>query len=298
MSDQLDDLFEPEATAPEAELPPYDSESFKAKKQKERDDTYSLLYSTAERMQQDAPLFQQHLDVQARFHRYSANNCVLITAQRPDATRLAAFEEWNTEGIFVSKGEKALSILEPSKYTREDGTPGTAYNVKKVFDIGQTNAEPVEQKVVTRDERELLRALMTDAPCKLKISNNMSERVNAAYRPEDKIIFVRPGMDGATIFRSVSQELAHAHMDGKDYSRAEKTPCAYFASYILCKRFGVPTDQYRFDTMPEQYRSMDAKAFRKELSSIREVANTISRSMYQVLEPAKREQHKRGGDAR
>ena len=42
----------------------------------------------------------------------------------------------------------------------------------------------------------------------------------------------------------------------------------------------------------------DAKAFRKELSSIREVANTITRSMYQVLEPAKREQHKRGGDAR
>ena len=35
MSDQLDDLFEPETTAPEEKLPPYDSESFKVKKQKE-----------------------------------------------------------------------------------------------------------------------------------------------------------------------------------------------------------------------------------------------------------------------
>ena len=92
MSESYDDLFESVEPSPKMELPPYDNEAYKAKKQQEREETYALLYGTSEKMQQDAVLFQSYLDVQARFDRYSANNAVLITAQRPDATRLAEFD--------------------------------------------------------------------------------------------------------------------------------------------------------------------------------------------------------------
>ena len=70
------------------------------------------------------------------------------------------------------------SILEPGKpYTKEDGTTGTSFNVKRVFDISQTNSTEKVTPTVTRDERLLLKALITHAPCQLKIRNNIPLRI-------------------------------------------------------------------------------------------------------------------------
>ena len=299
MTELFDDLFENVVPAPQAELQPYDSEAYKARKQQEREDTYAMLYSTSEKMQQDAALFQQYLDVQARFDRYSVNNAILILAQQPTATRLADFETWKAADIYVNKGERAVSVLEPNgTFTREDGTTATSYRVKKLFDVAQTNAESKSTPPKQWAERPLLKALISDAPCKLQISEGMSERVNAVYRPEEKTILIRAGMDAPTIFRSLAQELAHAHMDQGDYSRSAGTLPAYFASYMLCKRYNVPTDVYRFDDMPEEYKNMEPSAFRKELSKIRSVSNTISKSMSRVLESGAREHREIGGEAR
>ena len=38
--------------------------------------------------------FQQFLDVQARFHKYSWHNTLLICMQRPDATQVAGYRTW------------------------------------------------------------------------------------------------------------------------------------------------------------------------------------------------------------
>ena len=47
--------------------------------------------------------------------------------------------DWQEDGVKVSKGAKSLSILEPVEYAKKDGSTGIAYNVKKVFDVSQTN---------------------------------------------------------------------------------------------------------------------------------------------------------------
>lgn len=299
MSESFDDLFENIESAPKAELLPYDSEAYKAKKQQEREETYSLLYDTSEKMQQNVDLFQRYLDVQARFDRYSANNAILITAQQPTAMRLADFDTWKEEGANVNKGEKAVAILEPGgTYTKEDGSSATAYNVKKVFDVAQTNSQKDARAPIRRDDRQLLKALLSDAPCRMMISENTPEGFNAVYRPEEKCILLRAGMDAATIFRSLSQELAHAHTDHGDYDRKETALLAYYASYILCRRYGMPADFYVFEDMPARYRAMSPQEFRKELSKIREVSNTISHSMNRALEAQLKEHRNRGGEAR
>ena len=47
-----------------------------------------------------------YLASMARFHRYSANNILLIHVQRQDATRVAGFSAWRKLGRFVRRGEK------------------------------------------------------------------------------------------------------------------------------------------------------------------------------------------------
>src|SRR5689334_391913 len=53
------------------------------------------------------------LTVAARFHRYSPNNVLLITVQRPDATLVAGYRAWSQLGRHVRRGERGIAILAP-----------------------------------------------------------------------------------------------------------------------------------------------------------------------------------------
>ena len=299
--DDLYELFEQKEATEAPVLSPFDKEEYKARKQAERDEVYGLIEGTTEKMQASGELFQTFLDVQARLDRYSVSNAILITAQEPDALGpLKSFDDWKAEGVYVSRGENALSILEPGKeYQREDGSVGVNYNVKKVFDITQTNSRRRTTPTITRDERRLLKALISHAPCEMRPSDKIPENLNAVYQPEDRTIYVRTGLDALSIFRALAQELAHAHMDkGEGYLRNENNNVAYYASYILCKRYGVSTDMYLFNAMPSRYAKMEPKEFRRELSKIRDVSGEISRDMNWALEAKDRGSKERSGDAR
>ena len=263
----------------------FDKEEWAAQKKQEREDAYAKIDETAGRMANNGELFQSYLDVQARFDRYSVGNAILITAQRPEATQLADSKSWKDSGVYIKKGEVGIILLEPGEeFTREDGSVGVSYNSKKVFDISQTNAKPKERGTVRRDDRLLLKALIHNAPCPIKISQEMPEGINAVYRPQDKMIFVRGGLEAPDLFRGLSQELAHAHLDKGDYKRSDNAFVAYCASYVLCSRNNLPKDMFRFDRLPENMSTMDARSVRTELSKIRDVANVISADMAKVLD--------------
>lgn len=264
----------------------FDKEEWAARKQQERADAYTLIDETAEQMSGNGELFQTYLDVQSRFDRYSVGNTILITAQMPEATRLADFKTWKDNDLYIKKGESGITILEPGdEYTREDGSVGVSYNAKKVFDISQTNSRQRATPAVSHDERLLIKALINNAPCKISISTDVPDNVGAVYKPEEKVILVRQGMGAADIFRSLSQELAHAHMDNGEYNRADCAFPAYCVSYMLCKRNGIAVDNFRFDRLPESFSTMDAQELRGKLSEIRDVTNDISADMARVLEP-------------
>ena len=263
----------------------FDKDEWAAQKKQERENAFALIDETAQHMTNDGELFQSYLDVQAHFDRYSVGNAILITAQKPDATQLADFKGWKDNGVYIKKGESGIVLLEPGEeYTKDDGSIGVSYNSKKVFDITQTNAKPRENTGIKRDERMLLKALIHNAPCPIEISQQMPEGINAAYRPQDKKIFVRAGLDAGDIFRGLSQELAHAHLDNGEYKRNEHAFTACCASYMLCSRYNIAKDMFRFERLPENISTMDARSMRNELSKIRDVANEISADMAKILE--------------
>lgn len=291
----FDDLFT--AQPVRQEETPFDKGAWAAKKQAERERVYKILDGYAARMGSSGELFRSYLDVQARFDRYSVSNAILIAAQRPEATRLADFDTWKASGVYVKRGVDAIAILEPGKeYQKNDGSTGIAYNVKKVFDISQTNSRQRPVPAGKRDERLLLKALMNNAPCRFAISNELPKGINAAYR--DNVIYVRQGLDAAAIFRGLAQELAHAHMDKNDIACESPNFTSYSVSYILCKRNGVPAEGFSFDRMPESCAKMDAKALRAEVGIIRDVAATITADMNRLLHAQEKAQKNRDSGAR
>ncbi len=286
----FDDIFanQPEPKTNTKEFTAFNKEEWAARKQQERADAYALIDETAEQMAGNGELFQTYLDVQSHFDRYSVGNALLITAQMPEATRLADFDDWKKAGVFVKKGENGITMLEPGEeYTREDGSVGVSYNAKKVFDVSQTTSRQQTVPAVSRDPRLLLKALINNAPCKIVITQDVPNNVGAVYRPEEKVIHVRQGMDAPDIFRSLSQELAHAHLDKSDYNRSDCAFTAYCASYMLCRRNNIAVDTFRFDRLPSSFKEQAAQGIRGELGKIRDVANEISLDMSRLLDQKK-----------
>ncbi len=93
--------------------------------------------------------FKRYLAVQARFHRYSWHNTMLIAMQRPDATRVAGYKTWQSLGRQVCKGEHGITIFAPRPWTREverkDGgtetEEGIWFKAVHVFDVAQTDGQ-------------------------------------------------------------------------------------------------------------------------------------------------------------
>lgn len=294
-----DSIFATPTDGEQEQIPAKDSrKEWIARKQQERTEVYSLIDTTTERIAANGEVFQQYLDTQSRFDRYSVKNAILVLAQRPDATKLASFEEWKKDNINITKGEKGISILVPDKeYARRDGSKGVNFVVGKVFDITQTSAVPMEQKV-SHDTRRLLEALVLSSPCPIEVRNDMQGDYAARHNPQDNKIYVRQGLDAPTIFRSVSHEIAIAHLHRAKMTRSDSEFDAYCASYMLCKRFDMPTTSYSFDKLPVKLIRMEQKALHSELKRIRDTANRVGESITQILNPRQKQPVARDGVAR
>ena len=290
----FDDIFDAPVSQQEPAYQPdapFDKDAWKEKKQAERAEAYEMMNAAAEKAATDGGAFKLYLDTQSRFDRYSVGNTLLIAEQRPAATRLGDFDFWKEQGAFIKKNEKGVVILEPGdEYTREDGSIGVSYNVKKVFDVSQTTARPKAQPAVNRDERTLIKALINKSPVAIQSAEELANsNAGALYDPENQTITVRKGMEGADIFRSIANELAHAEFanGNPDYDRDGNAFKAYCVSYMLCKKHSIDAKGYDFSRLPASLGEMDAQGIRGELSQIRDTANEISSRMSKVLEQGK-----------
>jgi hypothetical protein len=114
--------------------------------------------------------FQQWLDVQSKFHDYSAQNTLLIKLQCPEARKVAGYQTWKDEfDRQVQAGEEAIWIWAPiitnkcpecgnspsyhentdceyDEIEPEDWSRGlVGFRPTSVFDISQTEGDPLPE---------------------------------------------------------------------------------------------------------------------------------------------------------
>lgn len=284
----FDDLFEPQAEQTQDQ--PFDKEAWVERKQAERQDVYDLVDKATVEVSSDGNRYRDFLDVKSRLILYSATNTLLVLAQRPTATQLKDFDGWKKEGAAIKRGENHIKILEAgNSYKREDGSVGTIWNVKHVFDVSQTTVKPKEQVAPNYDDRQLLKALISKAPVPIQGVDDLPNGMGAYFDSQEKKIFVRRGMEAHDIFRSLSKELAHAEfaMSNQDYSRESAAFAAYSVSYVVSKRYGVNVNNYDFSRMPESFRDARPQDIRAVLNEVSETAKDITGRMNRALENTK-----------
>lgn len=248
-------------------------------KRQERDQVYDLANKTALEIVSDPAKFQDYLDTQSKMNRYSAANGLLIYAQKPEATQLKSFGDWGQQNVRVKKGEKHLAILEPNEYTKADGTTGVSYDVKKVFDVSQTNGKQNPAPSVNRDPQKLVAIMLDTAPVNIEASDEMPfPNMGAFYNNEKKTLFIKRDIgDSVALCQCVAQELGHAQLaiDSEAYSRSDSGFNAVCVGYMLCKKFGVDVQNFTLGEIPERLRDGDAKTIREELSKSRTAMDKV-----------------------
>lgn len=284
----FDDIFD--SHPPARDDSSFDKEAWAEKKQAERKRVFELADTTALAICSEGSKYQAFLDVQARFFRYTPTNALLIYAQMPQATQLRDFNGWREMGTPVRKGSSHLSILEPgNQYQRVDGSWGTYYNVKKVYDISQTSARNRGTPAPVPDDRSLLMALIHKSPVPIQTVDTLPNNMGALYDHNQSVIFVRRGMDAPSIFRSMSKELSHAQLAQllPDYSRESAAFSAYCASYLLCRQYGIDASGYNFSRLPDSFIQSDPQTVRQILTDIRDAAFEVSARMNKALDQSK-----------
>ena len=203
----------------------------------------------------------RYLDVLARFHRYSFGNVMLISSQKPDATRVAGFHTWKTLGRWVKKGEQGIAILAPmvGRKRRDDsGSPTVddddrkvrelyGFRVVHVFDVSQTEgAELPEFAEIHGDPGKGLRrleAIVDDYGIRLEYD---FPGCGALGVSRDGTIVVRPDMPPAETFAVVAHELAHEVLH-QQTGRKQEVSCtvleteAEAVAYVVCQAMGLET---------------------------------------------------------
>jgi len=266
---------------------PFNKEEWAAQKQEQRKAAYELIDTTCEKMMADGGAFQQYLDVQGHFDRYSVNNAILVSAQMPEATQLKDYGSWKQSRAYVDKDAQKVTILEPGKeYEREDGSKAVGYNAKVVYDISQTSAKDRQQPQEQKTMRELVSAMIDASPVSFVPVDDLE--LPAFYDSAQQTIFIKTGLNEEQLFVSMAKEVSAAvfdfkHKESRDVSEFK----SFCVAYMVSSRYGVDTKGFRFDNIPKEFAGMETQEFKGQLGSMRDVLGEIQSDMYKSLEKNK-----------
>lgn len=243
----------------------------------------------------DSETFRRYLEVQARFHRYSWGNTLLILLQRPDATQVAGFHAWRKLGRFVKKGEKGIAIVVPH-VRRKQANSGedekervTGFGTGYVFDVSQTDGEPlpaVEVPVLDGEDGQELYDRLADLAAAEGVSlvrrpaEAMPAGVMGYYTPSERSIVVAEASP-LQMTKTLAHELGHHYTGLTDASRSEHETIAESVAYVVCAHHGLDTGARSFPYVATW--SRDPVVFKQALATIQRVSAELIDRLDQLL---------------
>lgn len=262
--------------------------SWKEQQNKDRQAVYDTMDRMATIVGNDSVKFQEYLDIQSRFAKYSVGNCLVILEKAPDSTQIKDKQSWNEKGIELKENAKAIKILEPSKSNGR-----TYYNPKDVFDITQTNSTKKEENAINYGDRKLLEALLFDCKVPRKAVDTLQNgEIGSEYNKTENILYVCKGMDRETLFQTLCQEMGNIEMQDEENSNI-KSFRSYCISYMICKRYGIDVSNFNFENLPQEITSKkEPKEIRWEIDKIRNSFEKINNRMTDYFDMSSKEKNK------
>lgn len=270
--------------------------------------------------------YKNYLNIMSKFHNYSINNTLLIARQNPDATLVAGFKSWEKNfGRHVKKGEKGIKILAPSPYKKKvlvelvdpvsreimldiNGNPVkeetevnmTAYRIVSVFDVSQTEGNPLPQIGVAEltgnvDEYELFVEALKQSTSVPISFENISGVAKGYYNPVTASIAVKAGMPESQTVKTMIHEIAHSILHNDILDEAEKKDRqtkeveAESVAYTVCQHFGIDTSDYSFGYIAGWSSSKETEELKQSLETIQKTASGLINDIERIMPQLKKD---------
>lgn len=197
--------------------------------------------------------WRRYAEVRAAFHRYSANNCMLIAMQRPDASRVAGFRKWQELGRQVRKGEHAIRILAPHTFKSTDPDTGddvdrVYFRAVAVFDVAQTEGDPLPEapcEPLTGDSHAAMLPRLERFADSIGWTVESGDTGNAdgwAMPSEERIRISDSLLEPNRRVRTLVHELVHALGIGyREHGREVAEVLTETAAFVACRSLGLDT---------------------------------------------------------
>lgn len=265
--------------------------------------------------------YQEFLRTMAKFHNYSFNNTMLIAMQRPDATLVTSYKNWQSMGRQVMKGEKGITIIAPAPYKKmkekevldenqrpimgTDGKPKTEqvevtvphFKAVTVFDIAQTSGEPIQTlapellTAAVQDFDSFMQAIQKISLVPIRF-DEIDGNANGYYHNADKEIVIKKGLSESQTLKTAIHETAHAKLHDKEImeslgvekDRLTKEVEAESVAYCVCSSFGLDTSDYSFPYIAGWSSSREMKEMKASMDVIRKTAGEMIDQLTEELE--------------
>lgn len=259
--------------------------NWKAEKSEERKEVFRMLDISTKEILESPMRFKNYLKLQGQFDRYSVTNVLLINKQKPAATKLKDFDGWAKEDRHIIKGMHAIKILQPEKYTMQDGREGTSYQVKKIFDVSQVTG--VEKSAFPTGRDRMVTTLVRALPYQVKEVESLDFDNNGAYYQEDEqCLYVVSGARNNQYFlQFLTMEIGYAEIKNQ-FIHMDDPMANFMAKCVACEvcgRYGQNVDPFEFDDIPDDWKKLEPKDLRKRLNDVREASNRIIARTNEVL---------------
>lgn len=253
-------------------------EEYAALKKQEREETWMQIDGQAQSVFKDGASLQKFLDFMAgQYNMPKVPNLLLLYSQNPEVKLVKSFDEWKHDRRSLRTGVHGHTYIIDTKYEK-DGEMRSGYAISKGYDITQTKGRPLEERP-QRDIHTLLEAVLKNQNIRLQIADNLPDKIQAQYIPNQRTIYIRNGMSEITTFHAINRELACAALDQHDgnYARNRVNAQAFCATYILGKRYGVDVSGFDLEKVAgiQEHGQKDPQELRLFLNDVRTAAYGI-----------------------
>lgn len=265
--------------------------------------------------------YGEYLKTMTKFHRYSFNNTLLIAMQRPEATLVTGYRNWQSMGRQVKKGEKGITILAPAPKKQkkaqalydqnqmpvldEQGNQKyeevevviPRFKATTVFDIDQTEGEPIqtiapeELTEAVQDFDLFIQAITDISPVPIRF-DEIEGSAKGYYDNANKEIVIREGMSESQTIKTAIHECGHAMLHDRDLmlasgikkDRETKEVEAESVAYSVCSAFQIETSDYSFPYIAGWSSGRDMKELRSSMDTIRQTAGKMVDDLTEKLQ--------------
>lgn len=271
--------------------------------------------------------YKQFLGTMAKFHTYSANNIMLMLSQNPNISLVAGYNSWRDKfNRHVKKGETELKIFIYTPYKTTERVPklgrngdpiydrkgnlvtdlvetlNPAFSIGTVFDVSQTEGEPLPELVTelkgkAENYKDFIEVLTRSSKAPISFGEIEGD-TKGYYVPGLNTIKIKEGMGELQTIKTLLHEIAHSElhtieaMEDDPKNKHTKEVEAESVAYVVSQYYGLYTSEYSFGYIATWSSDKDLSELHQSMKTISDKAEDLITKMDKEFESLRIEKAK------